>query len=191
MLQTFFFFFDFTTTSPQLLIWLADRARLPLCCRLPIYVKHLFFFSNKRVFSVFHGFRRSLQSLTFICVKFKAIKSIKWYKKVLIIISICLKFGDGKSRIAIWLNVKIELQKALISLNNHEHCTFRSQMLLCLVYSCISAIPKARPVKRHFQQVSLLFLFRPKQNSMLFNWYNNWYTDIFSGCYISWKFIIL
>ncbi len=37
-----------------------------------------------------------------------------------------LKFGDIKIRIAIWLNAMIKLQKAVISLNKHERCTFKS-----------------------------------------------------------------
>ncbi len=36
-----------------------------------------------------------------------------------------LKFGDGKTRIAIWLNMTIKLQKAMISLNKHERCKFK------------------------------------------------------------------
>ncbi len=66
------------------------------------------------------GVRGVLKSLKFSCIKFKALKSLKLYKKVLIMISRGLKFGDGKTRIAIWLNVTIKLQKAMISLNKHE-----------------------------------------------------------------------
>ncbi len=68
---------------------------------------------------------KDLKSLKFCCIKFKALKSLKLYKKVLIMISRGLKFGDGKTRIAIWLNVTIKLQKAMISLNKHERCTFK------------------------------------------------------------------
>ncbi len=42
------------------------------------------------------------------------LKSLKLYKEVLIMISRGLKFGDGKTRIAIWLNMTIKLQKAMI-----------------------------------------------------------------------------
>ncbi len=66
-----------------------------------------------------------LKSLKFSCIKFKALKSLKLYKKVLIMISRGLKFGDGKTRIAIWLNVTIKLQKAMISLNKHERCSLK------------------------------------------------------------------
>ncbi len=51
---------------------------------------------------------------------FKAIKSLKLYKKALIIISRGLKFWDGKTRIVIWHNVMVKLQKAMISLNKQE-----------------------------------------------------------------------
>ncbi len=44
------------------------------------------------------GFPRGL---IFSCIKFKALKSLKLYNKVLIMISRGLKFGDGKTRIAI------------------------------------------------------------------------------------------
>ncbi len=60
------------------------------------------------------GFRGVLKSLKFSCIKFKALKSLKLYKKVLIMISRGLKFGDGKIRIAIWLNMTIKLQNAII-----------------------------------------------------------------------------
>ncbi len=49
------------------------------------------------------------------------LKSLKLFKKVLIVISRGLKFGDGKTRIAIWLNMTIKLQKAM----KHERCTFK------------------------------------------------------------------
>ncbi len=60
---------------------------------------------------VWQGVRGVLKSLKFSCIKFKALKSLKLYKKVLIMISRGLKFGDGKTRIAIWLNVTIKLQR--------------------------------------------------------------------------------
>ncbi len=47
------------------------------------------------------GVRGVLKSLKFSCIKFKALKSLKLYKKVLIMISRGLKFGDGNTRIAI------------------------------------------------------------------------------------------
>ncbi len=49
-------------------------------------------------------------------------QGLKLYKKVLIMISGGLQFGEGNSieRIEIWLNVTIKLQKAMISLNKHE-----------------------------------------------------------------------
>ncbi len=39
--------------------------------------------------------------LKFICIKFKTLKSLKLFNKVLIMISRGLRFGDGKTRIAI------------------------------------------------------------------------------------------
>jgi len=49
-----------------------------------------------------------------LAVKFKALKSLKWFRKIkLTMISRGLKFGDGKNRIVIWLNVTIKLQKAI------------------------------------------------------------------------------
>ncbi len=51
--------------------------------------------------TTFQGFRGVLKSLKFSCIIFKALKSLKLYKKVLIMISRGLKFGDGKTRIAI------------------------------------------------------------------------------------------
>ncbi len=71
------------------------------------------------------GFRGVLKSLKFSYIKFKALKILKLYNKVLIMISRGLKFGDGKTRIAIWLNVTIKLQKAM----KHERCTIK-------VWSC-------------------------------------------------------
>ncbi len=62
------------------------------------------------------------QVITNLCQGFRGVlKSLKLYKKVLIMISRGLKFGDGKSRIAIWLNVTIKLQKAM----KHERCMFK------------------------------------------------------------------
>ncbi len=64
-----------------------------------------------------------------------------------------LKFGDGKTRIAIWINMTIEHQKAMISLNKYERCLFQSQALrLCvlqlpgkLLYSAVLIVkPAAR-----------------------------------------------
>ncbi len=71
--------------------------------------------------SDWQGFRGVLKSLKFSYIKFKDLKILKLYKKVLIMISRGLKFGDGKTRIAIWLNVTIKLQKAM----KHERCTFK------------------------------------------------------------------
>ncbi len=45
--------------------------------------------------------------------------------------------GDGKTRIAIWLSVMVKLQKAMILINKHEHCTFKSPVIRCFVY-CIT-----------------------------------------------------
>ncbi len=89
--------------------------------------KFMFYF--KFCFSM-QGLRGVLKSLKFSCIKFKALKCLKLYKKVLIMISRGLKFGDGNSRIAIWLNVTIKLQKAMISLNKHERCKFK---VLCCI----------------------------------------------------------
>ncbi len=98
------------------------------------------------------GVRGVLKSLKFSCIKFKALKSLKLYKKVLIMISRGLKFGDGKTRIAIWLNVTIKLQKAMISLNKHEHCTFKVRCCCCFssVFAGKTVIfqPKATPAGR-------------------------------------------
>ncbi len=98
------------------------------------------------------GVRGVLKSLKFSCIKFKALKSLKLYKKVLIMISRGLKFGDGKTRIAIWLNVTIKLQKAMISLNKHERCTFKVRCCaaLCSVFTRKTVIfqPKATPAGR-------------------------------------------
>ncbi len=84
-------------------------------------------------YEIDQGVRGVLKSLKFSCIKFKALKSLKLYKKVLIMISRGLKFGDGKTRIAIWLNVTIKHQKAMISLNKHELWKFGAALLvLCL-----------------------------------------------------------
>ncbi len=93
---------------------------------------------------------RVLKSLKFSCIKFKALKSLKLYKKVLIMISRGLKFGDGKTRIAIWLNVTIKLQKAMISLNKHERCAFKVRC--CSVFTGKTVIfqPKATPAGREW-----------------------------------------
>ncbi len=86
--------------------------------------KALFSFSEwPKVLSCWQGFRGVFKSLKCSYIKFKALKSLKLYKKVLIMISRGLKFGDGKTRIAIWLNVTIKLQKAM----KHECCTFKAQ----------------------------------------------------------------
>ncbi len=45
-------------------------------------------------------------------------------RNVLIIISRGLTVGDGKTRMAIQLD---KLQKAIMSLNKYERCTFQSQ----------------------------------------------------------------
>ncbi len=99
-------------------------------------------------FSKIRKVHRSFKSL-----KFRAIKSLKWYKKVLIMISGGLQFGDGKTRIAIWLYVTIKLQKAMISLNKYERC----HLLHCFMHcghihywgNCyISAVLKVPPSGR-------------------------------------------
>ncbi len=53
------------------------------------------------------------KTFTFSCIKFKTIKGVFNFK-VLITISRGLKFGHRKTRIAIWLNMRIKLQKAKI-----------------------------------------------------------------------------
>ncbi len=45
-----------------------------------------------------------------------------------------LTFWDGKARIAIRLNVIITLQKAVISLNKHEHCMFKVRCCAALLH---------------------------------------------------------
>ncbi len=94
------------------------------------------------------GTKQSISKFKFSCIKFKALKSLKLYKKVLIMISRGLKFGDGKTRIAIWLNVTIKLQKAMISLNKHECCTFKVRC--CSVFTGKTVIfqPNAKPAGR-------------------------------------------
>ncbi len=95
--------------------------------------------SNQRGFLQKQGFHGVLKSLKFSCIKFKALKSLKLYKKVLIMLSRGLTFGEGKTRIAIWLNVMIKLQKAMISLNKHECCMFRVR---CCADLCTALLGK-------------------------------------------------
>lgn len=51
----------------------------------------------------------------------KSLKCIKWYNKLIILTIILrgLKFGDGKTRVAIQPNVIVKPQKAMISLNKY------------------------------------------------------------------------
>ncbi len=58
----------------------------------------------------------------------ESLKRLKWYKKVLIMISGGLKCGDWKTKIA------IKLKKAIHWLNKYERCTFQSLSLgLCVL----------------------------------------------------------
>ncbi len=82
------------------------------------------------------------------------LKSLKLYKKVLIMISGGLKFGDRKARFAIWMNVMIQFQKALISLNKHERCAFKVRCCaaLCSVFTgkTVIFVPNATPAVREW-----------------------------------------
>ncbi len=107
------------------------------------------------------------------CIKFKALKSLKLYKKVLIMISRGLKFGDWKTRIAIWLNVVIKLQKAMISLNKHKRCTFKVR---CCVALCTAVtgetvifLPNAQSAVREWMSIfnKTVVLFRVQTNAKI------------------------
>ncbi len=93
----------------------------------------------------------------------RPLKCLKLYKKVLIMISRGLKFGDGKTRIAVWLNVTIKLQKAMISWNKHERCTIRCCAALCTAVTgeTVIFLPNAPPACRewmwNFNKTVVLF----------------------------------
>ncbi len=60
----------------------------------------------------------------------------KWYKKVLIMISGGLKFGDGNTRIVIWLNVRIKLKRLWFNWIN-------TSVVICYTASCTAVTGEA------------------------------------------------
>ncbi len=65
---------------------------------LEIMCTFYFFWSCDLKEGFTQGFRGVLKSLKFSCIKFKALKNLKLYKKVLIMITRGLKFGDRKDQ---------------------------------------------------------------------------------------------
>ncbi len=88
----------FTIQLMVLLLLLLLLFIIIIIISLEIMCTFYFFWSCDLKEGFTQGFRGVLKSLKFSCIKFKALKNLKLYKKVLIMITRGLKFGDRKDQ---------------------------------------------------------------------------------------------